>query len=437
MEKLSPNLRKILRNIGWLLAERVLRMAVGFVVIAWMARYLGSERFGLLNYAIALVSILSMMAKLGLNRIVVRNIVREPDSKNETLGTAFFLQLTSGIGAFFLAAIAIFLLRPDDATLRLLVAIIAASVSFESLNTIDFWFQSQVQSRYTVWAKNAAFIVVTIVRITLIQRQAPLIAFGWAALAEAALAGLGLAIAYQLTGNGIQAWRFQPRLAKTLLQEGWPLILSSLAIMVYLRVDQVMLGELANEEAVGIYSAATRLSEVWSFVGLSIVNSVTASIVEAKKTGETPYYQKLQTIFNWLALIAYAIALPLTILSTPIVLFVFGSEYAASGPVLAIHIWAAIFTFLGLAKGVWTVTEGLTKYALVCSAGGAALNVGLNLWLIPRYQATGAAIATVISYGFTDYLTCFIYPPARKVGWAMTKAIACNGLTTIIKRGAT
>lgn len=437
MEKLSPKLRKILGNIGWLLAERVLRMGVGFVTIAWIARYLGSDRFGLLNYAIAIVSILSMLAKLGLEKIVVRNLVCEPTSKYETLGTAFFLQLASGIAAFCLAIGLVLVLRPNDEIARLIVAIIAATVTLEAFNVIDLWFQSQVQSKYSVWAKNTAFLIVTIVRLILIQIEAPLIAFGWATLIEVGLSVVGLAIAYQLTNQQILAWQFQWHQAEDLIKESWPLILSSLAITIYLRVDQVMLGELADDQAVGLYSAATRLSEVWPFIAIAIVNSFTASLIEAKTISETIYYEKWQTLFNWLALIAYGIAIPMTFLSTPLISLIFGAEYSAAGNVLSVHIWSALFVFLGLAKGVWVVNEGLTGYASVSSISGAILNVLLNLLLIPIYREMGAAIATVVSYGFTDYVTCFLYPPARKIGWSMTKAIAFNGVTQIIRRRET
>ena len=434
LEKLSPKLRKILGNIGWLLAERVLRMGVGFVTIAWIARYLGSEQFGLLNYAIAIVSILSMLAKLGLEKIIVRDLVREPSTKYKTLGTAFFLQIASGIAAFCLAILIVLWLRPNDQIARIIVAIIAATVTLEAFNVIDLWFQSQVQSKYTVWAKNTAFLIVTLVRINLIRSQAPLVAFAWAAFIEVALGVVGLAITYQFTGEQILAWQLKADRVKVLMKESWPLILSSLAIMIYLRVDQVMLGELADDTAVGIYSAATRLSEVWPFIAIAIVNSFTASLVEAKTINETVYYEKWQTLFNWLALIAYGIAIPMTFLSTPLIVLLFGTEYSAAGPVLSVHIWSALFVFLGLAKGVWIVNEGLTGYASLSSLAGAVLNVLLNFLLIPLYREMGAAIATVVSYGFTDYLTCFIYPPARKIGWSMTKAIGFNGVM-VLRRG--
>jgi len=412
IQKFSPELRKIISNIGWLFADRVLRMGVGLIVTAWVARYLGPQQFGLLN------------------QIVVRDMVREPSCKDETLGTAFVLKLSGGILTILVTTGTIFLLRPDDQLTHWLVGITAAGTIFDAFNTIDFWFQLQVKSKYTVIAKNTAFILVTLIRITLLQMQAPLIAFAWALLAENALGAVGLAIAYKVKGQSLLAWRASLLRAKTLLKESWPLLLSGLAIMVYLRIDQIMLGQLADDKAVGIYSAATRISELWYYIPIAIVTSVTPSIVEAKKVSETLYYNKLQKLFNIMAVLAYTIALPMTFLSKYIVVIIFGQNYVASGGVLSIHIWAALFVFFGWSKGIWIVAEGLTMFSLLATTSGAVINILLNFWLLPIYRETGAAIATVISYALVDYFICMIYPPTQKIAWVMTKALTLNFLTT-------
>jgi PST family polysaccharide transporter len=429
IQKFSPELRKIISNIGWLFADRVLRMGVGLIVTAWIARYLGPQQFGLFNYAVAFVSLFGVLATLGLDQIVVRDLVRDPSCKDETLGTAFVLKLSGGILTILVTTGTILLLRPDDQLTHWLVGITVAGTIFDAFNTIDFWFQLQVKSKYTVIAKNTAFILVTLIRIALLQMQAPLIAFAWALLAENALGAVGLAIAYKVKGQSLLAWRPSLLRAKTLLKESWPLILSGLAIMVYLRIDQIMLGQLADDKAVGIYSAATKISELWYYIPIAIVTSVTPSIVEAKKVSEELYYNKLQKLFNLMAILAYMIAIPMTFLSKYIVVIIFGQNYVASGGVLAIHIWAALFVFFGWSKGIWIVAEGLTMFSLIATTSGAVMNILLNFWLLPIYRETGAAIATVISYAFVDYFMCLIYPPTRSIGWVMTKAMTLSFFT--------
>ena len=434
IQNLSPNLRKILSNTSWLLAERIFRMAVGFFILAWMARYLGVDQFGLLNYAISFVIIFATIAHLGLNHFVVRDSVSEPSSKDEILGTAFLLRLISGIAAFLLVTGIIFLLRPDDQLSRIVVVIVAATLLFQEFNVIDDWFQSQVQSKYAVSARNTAFIIMTLVRVTLIQTKAPLIGFALAYSIESALTVIGLVIAYQVSGQKIQAWRGKWLRAKNLMKVSWPLIFSNLAIMVYLYIDQIMLGQLADNKAVGVYAAAVRLSETWPFMATAIVSSAAPSIIAAKQVSETFYYEKIQKLCNFLELIVYSVAIPMTFLSTYLIVLVFGQEYAPAGGILSIHIWSSLFVFLGYVKNTWIAIEELTGFAVAASFIGAATNILLNLWLIPKYQGMGAAIATVISYGCADYVLCFIYPPARKFGWVMTKAMGLNGISTIIKR---
>lgn len=425
-QKLSPELRKIIGNIGWLSADRVLRMGVGLIVTAWIARYLGPQDFGLFNYATAFVSLFGVLATLGLNQIVVRDMVRDPSGKDETLGTTFLLKLSGAILTVLVTTGAISLLRPNDRLTLWIVAITASVTIFDAFNTIDLWFQSLVKSKHTVIAKNTAFVLVTALRIALIEMKAPVIAFAWVLVVESALGAIGLAIAHKLDGQNLLRWRPKFQRAKTLLKESWPLIISDLAIMIYVRIDQIMLGELIGDKPVGIYSAAIRIAEVWYFFASAIVNSVTPSIVQAKEQSETLYYNKLQKVFNLMAMITFGIAIPMTFLSKFIIVTIFGQQYAAAASVLSIYIWSAVFGFFGWAKGIWIVAEGRTVFALISTCCGALMNIILNFWLIPLYQENGAALASVISYSFTDYVLCLIYPPARKLGWVMTNALTFN-----------
>ncbi|WP_295621680.1 flippase [Chamaesiphon sp. GL140_3_metabinner_50] len=426
IEKLSPNIRKILANMGWLVGGRILRVAISLFVIAWMARYLGTDGFGTLNYAIALISIFANVAEMGLTHFVVRDAINEPEHRYEILGTAFILRLFSGIASFLLVIATIFWLRPNDPAIRSIVIIMSGSLLFQNFSAIDAWFSSQVQSKYTVIASNVSFIFMTLVRVGLLETNAPLIAFAFTILAEDILGAINLVIAYQKTGQKIQNWRANWLRAGKLLSVSWPLIFSNLSVMIYLYVDQIMLGQLATTKAVGLYAVAVKISENWGFLVLTITRSVTPHIIEAKKISEQLYYERLQNICNLSAVIFYVVAISLTFFSQPLIVLLFGREYGSAGIVLSIHIWSSIWMFFGNIKQVWIATEELTGFALTASFLGAIINIGLNFWLIPIYQEVGAAIATVISYTFTDYVMCFIYRPARKFGWVMTKALALN-----------
>jgi polysaccharide transporter, PST family len=398
-------LQRILANTSWLFADRIVRMAVGLLIGIWIARYLGPDQYGVFNYAFAYVALFSAFATLGLDKVVVRDIVRDPSGKHETLGTAFVLKLLGSGLTLALTVGTVGFLRPGDTLTYWMVAIAAGGSIFQAFDAIDFWFQSQIESKYAVLARFAAFVVVASIRVALILVRAPLIAFAFAVLAETALGAVGLIIVYQARGEQIARWRASLTGAKGMLKTSWPLILSGMAIMTYMRIDVVMLGEMVDDRAVGIYAAATRFSELWYFIPMAITSSVFPSIVAAKSIGEAEYVRRLQKLFDLMTGLAVAVAIPMTFLSDFVIRLFYREAYDGAGPILAIHIWAALFVFLGVAQSPWDLTEGLTKLAMKRTMAGAVVNVALNFVLVPLYAGLGAAIATVIAYAVSGCLT--------------------------------
>ncbi len=398
-----PLLQKVMANTSWLLIDKALRLAVGLLVGVWVARYLGPEQFGMLNYAYAFVALFSALANVGLDSVVVRDIIREPRERDLILGSAFCLKAVGGTVALVSTIAIIVLARPQDTVMLALVALSAVGFLLQAFDTVDLWFQSQLQSRYAVWARNAAFLTVAAAKVVLILVHAPLIAFAWAGVAEGLLAATGLVIAYRLAKHRLWNWRASGARMRLLLQESWPLALAGVVVSLYMRIDQVMLGEMLGNEAVGIYSAAVRLSELWYLVPSSIVASIAPAIVSAHDAGPRIYRQKLEQMFRILVLLSYAVTISIFFISRPMVVLIFGANYAAAGPVLAVHIWASLFVALGIASSQYLLLEGLNRISLQRTVLGAVANVLLNLAWIPRYGPIGAAWATLISYAAANF----------------------------------
>ncbi|NCU31471.1 MAG: flippase, partial [Candidatus Moranbacteria bacterium] len=268
-----------------------------------------------------------------------------------------------------------------------------------------FWFESQVQSKYTVWVQNGAFLVFAAVKVVFILHHAPLIAFVWAMLAEAAVVALFLLVVMGKRGPLFSRLRMSVDRAKTLLRDSWPLILTAIAITAYMKIDQIMLGQMIGDEAVGLYSAAVRISEVWYFIPMAIVASVFPAILESKKRSEAEYYARLQKLYDLMVVMSVAVALPMTFLAKPIIGLLFGEEYVGAGIVLAIHIWASVFVFLGVASGQWFLAENMQILNFQRTFFGAVVNIIFNFMLIPCFDVKGAAIALVISQA----VSCWIY----------------------------
>jgi O-antigen/teichoic acid export membrane protein len=416
-------LQNVVSNVGWQIGDNILRMGVGLLISVWVARYLGPAQFGLLSYVLAFVALFSPLATLGLDDIVVRNLVRDPESRDETLGTAFLLKLIGGAVSLLAALGAIFLLRPGEQLSHWLVTIIAAGAVFQAFHAIEFWFNSQVQAKYPVLAKNAAFILCALVKIGLILGGASLTAFAWIGTLEIAAGSAGLVIAYRNRGYRLRRWKISLEKARFLLKDSWPLLFSCIVIVIYLRIDQVMLGEMAGIEAVGIYSVAVRLAEVWFFFSAAVYWSVLPSLVEAKATSDALFYERLQKYYNLMALAAYGIAIPVTLSANWLVLTLFGAPYAEASLMLSVLIWTNLFIYLDSARSAFFNAMNWYRLYLVTLALGAGLNVLLNLFLIPRYGGLGAVIASCISYWFAAHGACFLYKPLHKTGWMLTKAI--------------
>jgi PST family polysaccharide transporter len=305
--------------------------------------------------------------------------------------------------------------RPDDVLTRSVVAILGAVMMLKVSDIAVYWFESEVQAKYTVWVQNGVFVVFAMIRLLLILQEAPLIAFAWAMLGEAAVVAMILLTILGRKGIALSQLSASIARAKTLLADSWSLIISAIAITLYMRIDQIMLGQMIGDEAVGVYSAAVRISEVWYFIPMAIVASVFPALLEAKKRSEAEYNARFQRLYDVMVIISMAFALPMTFLAAPIVGLLYGASYRESGPVLALHIWASIFVFLGVASGKWFIAENRQILLMQRTLLGALVNVCLNLWLIPSYGVTVAAAATVFSYAVAAFFADLFARETRQI----------------------
>jgi PST family polysaccharide transporter len=294
-----------------------------------------------------------------------------------------------------LAAIAF--IRPDDDLARSIVAIIGLILLLEASKIAVFWFESKVQSKYTVWVQNSAFLFFAAIKVALIIYQASLTAFAWIMFAETFLVAIILLIVMNKRGFALKLLKANTQRAKILLRDSWPLVLASVSIMIYMKIDQIMLGQMVGNQAVGIFSAATRISEVWYFIPMVVVSSVFPAILNAKKQSQDLYVQRLQRLYALMVWMSIAVAFPMTFLAIPVIEVLYGKAYIESGIVLSIHIWGSIFVFLGVASGRWMLAENRQVLSFQRSLLGMVINVVLNLLLIPIYGVVGAAVATVVA----------------------------------------
>jgi len=400
-------------------------MGVGLFVGVWVARYLGPAQFGSLNFALSYIALFGSLTTLGLDGIVIREIVADSRNTYGILGSTLTLRIGGAFLALLASLVIIHLIELNDPMALTLVSIVAIGLIFQAFDTIDSYFQSQVQSKFSVWAKNVAFLVVAGLRILLIYLKAPVWAFAVAGVTELALGAIALWVAYGMVGGSLLRWRTSWKMSVDLLKQGWPLVLSGMAIMIYMRIDMVMLKLMKGDAAAGLYAAATKVSEVWYFIAIAIVSSVSPAIMRSRGDPQL-YYDRLRTLFSVMILISVTIGSCIALASHRIMELLYSAPYIAAAPVLAVHIWASVFVFLGVAQSPWDISENFLKLALYRTVAGAIANVVINLFLIPRYAALGAAIATVVSYAISSFVANAFDARTRPIFFLQLKSVIPN-----------
>ncbi len=401
--------RRYAANTTWMFAEQMLRMVAGLLVGIWVARYLGPTQFGLFSYAVAFASLFSSIAKLGLDSIVVRDLVSHPEQRDVYLGTAFWLKLIGAVLMLGIIGIAM-QFTSSDATTKLYILIIAGGSVFQAFEVVDFYFQSKVLSKFVSICKVTQLVISSLIKLYLMFVQAELLWFVLVSLVDQVTLALTLFLAYRYQKIGQFFGYLNGKVAKLLLRDSWPLVLSGIVIMIYMRIDQIMIKEILNEKEVGIYTAAVRLSEVWYFVPILLTNSIFPAIVNARQNCILQYHSRLQQLYTFMIWLAIAIALPMTLASDYLIRLLYGDAYILAGQVLVIHIWTGVFVFMGVAFSRFMIAENYGKQIMYRTAFGAIVNVLLNIYLIPKYGIRGAASATLIAQFFANYVYDFFDP---------------------------
>jgi len=410
--KTHEGFKKYSSNISWLFIEKIFRILIGLSVGIWVARYLGPEQLGILSYAQSFVGLFSAIATLGLDQIVVRELLKRENERGIILGTSFIIKLLAAIIVLIMIFYATYFTSNDD-FMNMIIFIIASSTILQSFNVIDFYFQSKVLSKYVVYSHFTTMASSTVFKIYFILANKSLIYFAWIAVFDSIVFTIVLVYFFLHKNLSFKEWSFDKLMAISLLKDSWPMIISGMAISFYMKIDQVMIKELLNAKSVGLYAIAVKLSEVWLFFTVAITKSLYPAIINAKKVSEELYYARLQKLYQVLILISLSISIFIFLTADYIILTLYGDAYALASPVLSVYIWSTIFMFLNNGQWHWYITENLQYIASIRLIIGAVINVLLNIWLIQKYGIVGAAWATVISYAVASFFGNLISSKTR------------------------
>lgn len=250
VKKVTPNkwcwvfshhgFRRYLVNTGWLFSGKMFSVLISFFISAWLARYLGPENYGLLNYVVAFVGIFGFIASFGVDGILNRELVSRPDRRDKLLGTAFVLKIVTGLLASGLAIAAAFLFE-EDQTVRVLIVLLTIPFIFSSFNVISSYFQAKVKSKYNVRAAFFATVISAILKVAVILLNKGIAWIVIVFVLDHLWQAIFLLASYKRYGKNKRDWRFSWKLFKRLIKSSWPLMLASGAGFVYLRMSRLLL----------------------------------------------------------------------------------------------------------------------------------------------------------------------------------------------------
>lgn len=416
------NFRHIAKNTAYLFADRLLRISLGLIVNVALARHVGPENFGLFNYAIGIVTIFSALGTLGLDTIVVRDLVSDKSSKDSLLGSVLLARTIGSLALVSAALGAIYLMRGQTDIAFWIVGITAAGYIFQSFDIIDLWFQSNYKFNTALYAKTTSFLLFSVIKLVIIKSTSSILLYTLAGFFELATVMTGLIIIYRLAGHNIANWRFSIAQISNLLTRSWPIIAAGLATLAQARLDQLFLGQLTNNIELGYYSAGLRIIEAFSFIPVVIQSSIAPYLTVAKNNSENEYHHILLNIYRLMFILFIMTSLPLWLFPEQIIIILFGASYQPAGPLLALATIRSLFANFGVAKHLFIVNNNLTIYALITAAIGTIVNIALNIILIPKLRAIGAISSMAISFFITTFLCDLFYARTRINFHLMIKA---------------
>ncbi|WP_303316570.1 flippase [Flavivirga abyssicola] len=402
MKKINKGLKKYLINTIWQFFEKFFALFVSFIVGLTVARYLGKEQYGILGYAQSLVGLFACIADFGINEILNRELVKKEKPIGHFLGTASVIKLIGGILALSGILATGYFLNLDTQTL-LLVFILGTAYLFHTVFVLQFYFKSKILGKQLFWVSFFANIFSATLKFLFVFFELDLIYFGVALLSESIMMAALYYHYYYKLGENFSDWKYDSKIATLFLREGWPLILSTIMVTVFMRVDQIMIKHILGNASNGLYNATVKLSELWYTIPVVICNSIFPSMVKSKQVDISTYNLRIQSLFSFMFWIALVIIIVNYVFADLIFDVTYGEQYLSSAAIYRIHIFSSIFMFFVITSTRYLQIEKLTKQVFYRSVLGAISNILLNIVLIPKYGLSGAAYATLISYGIISY----------------------------------
>ena len=420
--------KKVAKNSGWIVFQNIFTMILGVVTTGIVARYFGTEQYGVFNYILSIVSLFSGIAGMGIYHIATKDLTQRPEDEGKIMGTSFILRLITAIILIVASVATVFVMTGNDDTSMILGMLLSLMMFFSCSEVIDFYATANLKVKYIAISKCISYIIFAVLKVIIVLLKLNIKYYTATYLIEAIIYSILLFNSYGMIHKKLgttYTWSYDRRYARKLLSKCWYFALSAIMVTIYMRIDQVMLGKMIeNKSQVGIYSAAMRIAEMWAFIPNSIISSFKPVIMKYKgENKEKEYLKNLQRLYDISSLVSVLFAVGITIFARLIILILYGGAFLEASKVLYILIWGIWFGILGNVHYIWLICENKGKYSLFYSASGSIANIILNAILIPKYGMYGAAIATLISQFLANVIVYSFFKETRELSKFAIKSI--------------
>jgi len=422
--KLEGNKKKVFMNVFWAMLGKIINMAAALLVGILVARYLGPENYGVMNYVISYVTLFSVISTFGLSNIEVRELSRTPEKKDVILGTCFIIRFFFTTIAYLAIAVTVFVFDTDSFTKAMILIYGLSLYSTSCFEVVRNYFTSIVKNEYIVKTEIVRIIIGSAIKLVLLAVHAPLWCFIAAITFDSVLVASGYIISYRRTVSEISSWSFNKDIVPYYISQSFPLLLSGAAIIVYQRIDQVMIGNMIDKESVGYFATAGKFLDIILFLPTVLTQTVTPLIVKTKRDSSNDEYEKKSyqfiSIVVWTSII---LAMIFSLLAYPMIRFTYGVQYMAAVPVLQIMAWKTVGMAISSSGGQLIIIENKQKWAVLRNIAGCVVCILLNLLLIPKYGIVGSAYVTIITLFVSGYIANSFIPPYRHIFKLECKAL--------------
>ncbi len=386
---------KFIANTNWLLFKNIYSMLLSLVVGSLSVRYLGPSNYGLIGYGTSLVSLFNAISQLGLNSIIMSELLRKPEEKGKTLGTALVMRLVASVVSFLCVLLFVCIVEPGNQVLFVVTALQALVLICNTYELLNEWFLSELQSKVYVVASSIGATIVGGWKILLLVLGASVQWFAASTTIQALVCGGIIFVIFFKKKQFRLGYSFSR--AREIFGKSKHYIISGLAIALYTQMDKVMLGKMMGEREVGLYTSAMTVAMLWEFVPQSIINSARAVILEKKNVNNEEYLRLFRILLLCISLMGIGVGVGIQLFGKWVILLLYGRAYKEAVPLLQILIWSTSFAMLGTARGIWNVAEDKNQYVKYYTIIGGLFNLFFNYFAIQVWGMAGAAVGTLLS----------------------------------------